>query len=510
MKVASRFGRTLSFALLCVALAGCDRDGSGGSAGGGPRTVDAQLLRSGVEGPHAKAFYEARGWAAAWDDRSAEQLQAAIARAPAHGLKADMFLKSLPEDSTGRELALTNAALSYASALASGYVDPSSLGNVYTIPRPRPNLAAGLARALEGGDVGAWLDQLAPQTAEYRALSQAFLQVRQQAAQARAATVGTGDLIKPGRRDPRMPVIAATLEAGGFLAPGRQAPQDPQLYSADLVNAVKRLQFNYGLEPDGAIGGDTVEAMNRGPADRARRLAVGLERLRWAERNPPATRIDVNTAATFLDYWRDGRHAGRRRVVVGEPGWETPQLQSPIYRLVAHPIWRVPDSIWEDELASKSSSYFAANHMEFRNGKLVQLPGPKNALGQVKFDMKNDESIYLHDTPAKALFAEAERHRSHGCIRVEGAVDFAHQLASEQGVLPDLQEGLAEGDESFVSLKREIPVRLLYRTAYFEGGQVRLLPDVYGWDNAIASALGLGAVSPRRPHMHKRGVDVGP
>ena len=134
------------------------------------------------------------------------------------------------------------------------------------------------------------------------------------------------------------------------------------------------------------IGPDTLDALNRGPADRARRLAVGLERLRWAERTPPPTRIDVNTAATFLDYWRDGQHAVRYRVVTGEPGWETPQLGSPIFQLVAHPYWRVPDSIFEDELAEKGPAYFAEQNMEFRDGKLVQLPGPKERArrGQVR------------------------------------------------------------------------------------------------------------------------------
>ena len=188
----------------------------------------------------------------------------------------------------------------------------------------------------------------------------------------------------------------------------------------------------------------------------------------------------------------------------------TPQLQSPIVNLVANPYWRVPDSIYEDELAEKGPAYFAANNMVFRDGRLVQLPGPKNSLGEVKFDMENRHSIYLHDTPAKALFAEAERHRSHGCVRVEGAVDFAMQLASEQGIIADLQGGMMSGKESFTKLKRQIPVRLLYRTAYLDGGTVRIVPDIYGWDDPIAAKLGFGAVPPRRKHVHRRGMDVGP
>jgi murein L,D-transpeptidase YcbB/YkuD len=505
-----RFGRHLSLALFCVALAACG-DSSGGGIAAGPQSVDSRTLRAQADGPRTRAFYEARGWTAAWDDRSAGQVQAAIGKAVAHGLRPDMFLKSLPDDPTGRELALTRAALTYASALARGHVDPKGFGLIYTIPRPNPDLAAGLAQALERGDVGQWLESLAPQSDEYRALSRAYLQYRQRAAQVRHIEVGGGGLIRPGRRDPRIPAVAAALRANDYLPPEQsEPPADPRRYSEPLVQAVQRLQADRGLKPDGIIGPATLVALNRGPADRARQFAVGLERLRWTERDPPPRRIDVNTAATFLDYYRDGQPAVRRRVVVGEPEWNTPQLQSPIYRLVAHPIWRIPKSIYADELVGKSAAYYRANHMAYRGGRLVQLPGPKNALGQLKFDMRNDDSIYLHDTPAKALFTEAERHRSHGCIRVEGSLDFAMMLAAEDGAEFDLQQALANGEETFVPLKREIPVRLLYRTAFLDGGTVRLVPDIYGWDDPIARALGLGAGLPRRPHVHRRGADVGP
>ena len=493
-----RFGKVVALALLSFALATC--------GGGSPASVD----RSAVEGPQSRAFYEARGWVAAWDGDAAEMLQKALANAPAHGLRAEMFLESLPEEKHERELALTRAALLYASALARGHIDPKSLGNIYTLPRPAPNLAAGLNQALENVELGEWLEAQAPQTEEYRALSKAYLQFRQLAAHTKATAIPEGGMIRPGSRDPRMPAIAAALQANGYLEVPPGEPQNPPHYLPALVEAVKKLQADYGMKPDGVMGPDTLDALNRGPADRARRLAVGMERLRWTEREAPATRIDVNTAAAFLDYWRDGQHAGRRRVVTGEPGWETPQLQTPMVRLAANPVWRVPDSIWKDELASKGSAYFAANHMTFRDGKLVQLPGPKNALGQVKFDMENGEHIYLHDTPAKAIFADVERHRSHGCVRVDGALDFAMQLASENGVLADLQEGLASGDESFVKLKRPIPVRLLYRTAFLDGGVVRLVPDIYGWDDPIAAKLGLGAVPPRRRSTGRLGIDVGP
>ena len=85
---------------------------------------------------------------------------------------------------------------------------------------------------------------------------------------------------------------------------------------------------------------------------------------------------------------------------VGEPGRETPSLGSPIYRLIANPTWTVPKSIQNTELAHVGPAYLRAHNMKMENGWIVQQPGPDNALGLVKFDMRNDQAIYLHDTSA--------------------------------------------------------------------------------------------------------------
>src|SRR5206468_1865498 len=298
-------------------------------------------------------------------------------------------------------------------------------------------------------DVKSWLDSLAPQTDEYRALSQAHLRFLKLAATP-FQPVPAGKPIKPGSHDPRVAQVAAALRAVGYLAEPAVQPNSPAsrlqekprppaaaatVYSPTLVAAVKKLQAEWGFKPDGVIGGDTLDALNAGPAYRARQLAIAMERLRWLPRTPPATRIDVNTAATLLDYWRDGQHVDHRKVVAGEPDKPTPQLQGPITRLVAKPTWTVPKGIGQTELAKKSPAWLQDNGFVLKGDQYVQQSGPKNSLGLVKFDMQDDEAIYLHDTPAKALFAMPDRHRSHGCVRVENAVQFATALADQEGVL---------------------------------------------------------------------------
>ena len=141
----------------------------------------------------------------------------------------------------------------------------------------------------------------------------------------------------------------------------------------------------------------------------------------------------------------------------------------------------------------------------------VQASGPKNSLGLVKFDMQDKEAIYLHDTPAKALFGMPDRHRSHGCVRVENALQFATMLADQEGVLDEFQQAM-QGDEDnkFVKLPHEIPVRLLYQTVFWDGSKVQFRPDVYGWDNNLAKALGLAPGAPIRIEQPESSDDVGP
>ncbi|WP_367613599.1 L,D-transpeptidase family protein [Sphingomonas sp. AP4-R1] len=288
-----------------------------------------------------------------------------------------------------------------------------------------------------------------------------------------------------------------------------QAAAQGDRYTPAIAKAVQRMQADYGIKPDGVIGADALEILNLSDSDRARALAVAMERMRWLEREPPATRIDVNVAAARLTYWRDGKIVDTRKVVVGEPDTETPQLGSPIRNLVANPTWTVPKSIASKEIASKGTGYMKRNNMAWKDGKIVQQPGPKNSLGIVKFDMDNQHSIYLHDTPVTQLFNEVQRQRSHGCVRVDDALGFAEMLARDEGVLDQWHQARAAGKETFVALPRQIPVRLLYETVLFDDeGSPVVRSDPYGWNDRVAKALGFDVGAGQR--LRSGGDDVGP
>ena len=483
-----------------------------------PQEVGTAALKDAVADERVRAFYEARGWQAAWTDESARELVETLKAAWRHGLDPEDYLAPIQRAGrtpAAREAALTAAALEFADALADGRADPAELFEVYTLDRPETDLGAGLENALGEGRASDWIESLAPDTEEYRALSEAYLDNARKAASRQDRTIGEGGLIRPGESDPRVPEIAENLRANGYLDDASQGQDrdegktDETRFTQPMADALRELQRDFGIADDGIVGPDALEVLNTAAEERARLLAVNLERLRWLERDPPPTRIDVNIASARLDYFRDGALADSRAVVVGQPGWETPQLGSPIFRLVANPTWTVPKSIEREEIEPKGEGYLARNNMVRRDGWIVQLPGPGNALGEVKFDMQNDQAIYLHDTAAVSLFERNQRHFSHGCIRVEDAPGFARMLAREADVLDEYRPAKASGEETFVRLPQKIPVRLLYRTAFLDReGEIEYRTDVYGWDNRIAEALGY---EPREaPRIEISVSDVGP
>src|SRR3569623_2527892 len=106
------------------------------------------------------------------------------------------------------------------------------------------------------------------------------------------------------------------------------------------------------------------------------------------------------------------------------------------------------------------------------------------------------------------MFAMPDRHLSHRCTRVDDALGFARMLADEQGVRQQFEEALATGKETNVPLPKKIPVRLLYHSAYLDGGRSGFRPDPYGWDDKLALALGFPGQL--RHRELKRVHEIGP
>ena len=133
---------------------------------------------------------------------------------------------------------------------------------------------------------------------------------------------------------------------------------------------------------------------------------------------------------------RDGKSEFHSRAVIGKNEHQTPEFSDEMTHMVINPTWYIPTSIKEKEILprlAKDPNYLARRNMRMlKNGRIIQTPGPHNALGTVKFMFPNKFAIYLHDTPSKRLFKRDVRAYSHGCVRVERPHDFAEYLLTGQ------------------------------------------------------------------------------
>ena len=281
-----------------------------------------------------------------------------------------------------------------------------------------------------------------------------------------------------------MAVLKARLQAEGYL------PPDPVAPSA-IVAALKVYQTGNGLTADGQLNERTAMMLNVPPAARAQQIAANMERLRWMPHVLGGRYIMVNVPDASLVLMESGQQALVSRVVVGAPDKATPILAAKAVVVTINPAWHVPKSIVAKEILPKldrDSGYLQSKHMEMENGEVVQLPGPDNALGQVKFELPNVFNVYLHDTPSKRAFLSDDRAQSHGCVRVEQIRPLAEHVL---GISDDeLQQAVSGGKTEVRRLQQPIPVYIQYFTAIArEGGQTGFRADIYGRDARMISIM---------------------
>jgi murein L,D-transpeptidase YcbB/YkuD len=352
-----------------------------------------------------------------------------------------------------------------------------------------------LNAAVRGGTLPAWLEALPPQTPEYAALQTAYV----------AAKEGRADHSRP--RIKTAPLDLGEQDARTKALRRRLAQEDPALADVDpeepvdqdLIDAVKAYQTRHHLDATGVLDDATAEQLNTPVLGKTAKLRINLERLRWLPRPVPDRRIDVNIAAAQMYYYRDGDVALHMLTVSGKTGDETPLVSSAIDSIVLNPPWYVPPEIAHREIIPKGSAYMQSRHFVWKGGRLIQEPGPKSALGQVKFDFPNPYAVYLHDTPSRATFSQAQRAASHGCVRLEHALELARMVVAEEpnSSANRVDKILASGKTARLKLSNPIPVRLFYLTAEAKDGTIVYLPDVYGWDPKLLALLDRYG-SPRR------------
>jgi murein L,D-transpeptidase YcbB/YkuD len=164
-------------------------------------------------------------------------------------------------------------------------------------------------------------------------------------------------------------------------------------------------------------------------------------------------------------------------------------------QIVFSPYWNLPVSIIRNEVKpgmAENEKYLETHNMEWNNGQVRQKPGKNNSLGLVKFIFPNSEEIYMHDTPARSLFARERRALSHGCIRVAKSRDLAIAVLEDdpEWTPEKIDAAMHAGIEKVYRLKSRIPVYIGYLTVWIDReGEINFYRDVYKRDERLAQLL---------------------
>lgn len=479
-------------------------------------------------------FYAARSFRAAWGaGRAAAELRRAIADSTLEGLEPGDYhaalLDSLAADARAPgasetllaqlDVLRTDALLRLGYHLSFGKVNPASFDAQWNYGRSTESVDAAkeIEAALAADDVYARIAALRPAHRLYGTLRETLALYRQIAARGGWSAIPAGKVtLKPGVRDERVALLRVRLLAEGLA--GGDAAGDATLYDAALESGVRRFQSRHGLDSDGAVGARTLDALNVPVAERILQLRVNLDRGRVLLQDLPRDFVVVNIAAYTVYLVRGDAVAWSSRVQVGRLYRRTPIFRSAINYLVLNPTWTVPPGIIANDILPEArrggTSAFSRRQLDvldaagrrvdprtidwsrFRSGNipytLRQEPGPQNALGQVKFMFPNAYSVYLHDTPSKALFESDERVFSSGCVRVERPLELAARLLENQRgwSADDIRKALESGRTQNVTLASKVPVLLAYWTAWVsDAGDIQFRRDVYGQDAQWSAGL---------------------
>ncbi|MEN8125545.1 MAG: L,D-transpeptidase family protein [Bacteroidota bacterium] len=284
-----------------------------------------------------------------------------------------------------------------------------------------------------------------------------------------------------------------------------------------FIRGLRKFQYEHGLKPDGVIGTNTARALSKSPYEYYQSAAVSLERWRWK----PIWEKDfiyVNIPAYNLLICLGDTLKRKHRVVVGTSYNRTPEVYSKLSYIVAYPYWHVPKSISVNEILvkqKKDSNYIRKNNFEIFTNELDsvsstsvnwdtitssnfnyyfrQKGGSSNALGLVKFIFDNKYSIYLHDTPTKYHFYRELRTYSHGCVRVQDAIEMADNILKyDENIftIDSVFDYVEKHKEKKMMLNKKLPVYIQYIVCDTDAeNTIIFYKDIYKKDDEVIKLL---------------------
>jgi murein L,D-transpeptidase YcbB/YkuD len=362
------------------------------------------------------------------------------------------------------------------------------------------------------------LKDLPPRHDGYLALREQLKQFRELAQQGGWPRFGWGPVLERDVQHDQVVLLRRRLKLTGDLVVDPFPDMD--IYDRWLEEAVMRYQQRHGLEVDGKVGPQTRRSLNVTVSERIRQIRINMERWRWLPRQLGNRYVVVNMTGFELYIMEKGSVMLSMPVIVGKAYRSTPTFTGLISYMEYNPYWTIPKKLVLEDIIPRQlrdPTYLSRKSIKVYRGWsnpreidpagvdwskideekfpywMRQEPGPKNALGRIKFLFSNPYEVYLHGTPDKHLFERVVRAFSSGCIRVKDPVRLASFLLNdgsremEEEVLSNIHLGTNQG----ITLPIAVPIYLVYWTAWVdEDGGMHFRHDIYGRDARLIELFG--------------------
>ena len=333
--------------------------------------------------------------------------------------------------------------------------------------------------------------RLEPTFAGTQGLEEALAALRAAAAAGEWPRLASQRVLRTADRGPEVAALRARLRASGDAPAAPVA--EPDRFDDGLDAALRSFQGRHGLAADGVVGRRTWAELETTAGARVRQLEINLARRAAMPADLGDRFLVLNIAAFELAVVERGQQVFSSRAVVGKPTSPTPLLSSLVHAATFNPFWHVPAGIAQREIgprAARDPAYLGRQgirvfgpdgaevdpaRVDWRDRAaaarydLRQDPGPRNALGRLSFVFPNEGNIYLHDTPQRELFDAASRAFSHGCIRIERALDLAVLLFAPELGAAEIATLIHAGETVTRSLPVPVPIHIVYWTAFVDG-----------------------------------------